>query len=539
MEQYLAEHEKKELLRFVAVGSVDDGKSTLIGRLLHDTHGVYEDQLEDARQNATGDAEIDFALITDGLAAEREQGITIDVAYRYFSTATRKFIIADTPGHVQYTRNMATGASTADVCVILIDARLGVLQQSRRHAYIASMLGIPHLFVCVNKMDLIDFEASAYHSIRETFEAFAQELSFRDVTYLPISALAGDNVVSLSERTPWYAGRSLLEELESVSISEDRNLSSFRLPVQYVIRPDQNYRGFAGQVASGAVQVGDTVVVHPSGKSSTVQAVEIGGQSVRGALTPQSVTLRLEDEIDVSRGDLIVGTGSGPLSGQHVEAMVVWLGESPSTSQRQYLIKHTTRYVRATLSEVVWQLDVDSLEETSASALELNDIGCIRFECNQALHFDPYRDNRSLGAFVIVDTMTNNTVGAGMLLRVCAGPEEKKTYGGVTPQVRSERLGFQAGVVMFSGVNVNAAFLLRLEARLFDQIATVIALPDARMETRIACGRAGAVVLGLGGGGLTSLPAPSKHDPPTWDVTVSEAQTLDDIVAEVLQLVSI
>lgn len=413
---FLEEHRYKELLRFVAVGSVDDGKSTLIGRLLHDAGQVYEDQLEDARKgNTDEEQEIDFALLTDGLRAEREQGITIDVAYRYFHTKKRKFIIADTPGHVQYTRNMATGASTADVAIILIDARLGVQQQSKRHAYIASLLGIPHLTVCINKMDLKEYDAQVYQSIREDFEAFSASLSFQGIHFLPISAKFGDNVVGRSEHMPWYTGPTLLEHLEHVPIVHDPSQNAFRLPVQYVLRPHQDYRGFAGQIASGVVRQGDTITVMPSGKTSRIQSIDTFEGSIPEAFAPMSVTLCLEDEIDISRGDMIVQTEGLPIQTQVFEAMLVWMNEKPLSPTGSYLIKHTTQTVRAELKNVLWKSDPNTLDHVSTDQLELNEIGRVRFSTHRPIYFDPYADNRRTGAFILIDYLTNETLAAGML----------------------------------------------------------------------------------------------------------------------------
>jgi bifunctional enzyme CysN/CysC len=469
IEDYLDKHQNKQLLRFVAVGSVDDGKSTLIGRLLHDTQGVYEDQLDDARRNAKPGREIDFALITDGLAAEREQGITIDVAYRYFTTARRKFIIADTPGHVQYTRNMATGASTADVCVMLIDARLGVLQQSRRHAYIASLLGIPQLLVCINKMDLVDFDESRYEELKADFQRVVDGLHFTGVTFLPVSALEGDNVVAASERTPWYSGPSLLEHLETVEISHDRSMEAFRLPIQYVIRPNQNYRGFAGQIASGCIAVGDEVTILPLGTTTTVEAIEVAGAAADTAFAPMSVTLRLAEEVDVSRGSMIVRVNESPSVERTFDAHMVWMGERPLDSGKSYVLKHTTRYVRAGLHEVSWKLDMETLEESPASELELNDIGRVTVTAHQPLYFDPYQENRGLGAFVVVDSLTNRTVAAGMII----GPSESHARcsgerTGVSARERAERLGQSAVSICLVGPESDEALLYALERELFD-----------------------------------------------------------------------
>jgi bifunctional enzyme CysN/CysC len=419
---FLDRNQDKELLRFVTVGSVDDGKSTLIGRLLHDTKGVYDDQLKDATlTTSTGETAIDFARITDGLRAEREQGITIDVAYRYFSTPRRKFIIADTPGHVQYTRNMATGASTAHVALILIDARLGVLTQSRRHAYIASLLGIPHLLVCVNKMDLADFAESRFEEIKADFLSFASDLRFEGIHFLPVSALLGVNVVnSPKERMPWYDGPTVLEFLETVQVQQTYNAGEFRFPVQYVIRPNLNYRGFAGQIVSGSISIGDNIVVSPSGVTSKVSGIDTfnGKLEVEGrqrAFAPMSVTLRLEDEIDISRGDIISKVSQPLQTSRHIEAMVVWMSERPLDTSRAYWIKHGTRYLHVNVDELCWKMDLETLEETTVDQLRLNDIVCLRLTTHRSLSFDPYHENRGTGAFILIDFMSNNTVGAGMI----------------------------------------------------------------------------------------------------------------------------
>ncbi|MFT6397251.1 MAG: bifunctional enzyme CysN/CysC [Bradymonadia bacterium] len=472
---FLKRHENKELLRFVTVGSVDDGKSTLIGRLLYDTGGVYEDQLADARSGPNG--ELDLARITDGLAAEREQGITIDVAYRYFTTKKRKFIIADTPGHVQYTRNMATGASTADVAIILIDARLGVLQQSRRHAYIASLLGIPHLLVAVNKMDLRDWSSDVYEQIRDDFTAFASDLSFKKITFVPVSALIGDNVVAKSEAMPWYTGPTILEFLETVEVGADRNFDDFRMPVQYVIRPNLDYRGFAGQISSGIIEKGDFVKVLPSGKTSRVAAIDTYDGELERAFTPQSVTIRLEDEIDCSRGDTLVKVGNEPTTARTFDAMVVWMHESGIDPQKTYLIKHTTRYVRAEVTSVNWRADLETLERLDADALELNDIGHITLTAHRAITYDPYPQNRSTGAFIMIDSLTNATVAAGMIVARDGGSGEAglldvsgQPQSGVSPRERSVRLGQRGGTVWFTGRpgSGKSTLAYALERRLFD-----------------------------------------------------------------------
>ena len=472
---FLKRHENKQLLRFVTVGSVDDGKSTLIGRLLYDTGGVYEDQLADARSGPDG--ELDLARITDGLAAEREQGITIDVAYRYFTTKKRKFIIADTPGHVQYTRNMATGASTADVAIILIDARLGVLQQSRRHAYIASLLGIPHLLVAVNKMDLREWSEDVYEQIRDDFTAFAAELSFRRMTFIPVSALAGDNVVAKSENMDWYSGPTILEFLETVEVGADRNFDDFRMPVQYVIRPNLDYRGFAGQISSGVIEKGDLVKVLPSQKISRVASIDTYDGELESAFTPQSVTIRLEDEIDCSRGDVLVKVGNEPVTARTFDAMAVWMHERPLDPQKTYLIKHTTRYVRAEITAVNWKADLETLEQLDTDTLELNDIGNLTLTAHRAITYDPYPRNRSTGAFIIIDSLTNSTVGAGMIVARDSGAGSAglvEAFGtprsGVSPNERAVRLGQRGGTVWLTGRpgSGKSTLAYALERRLFD-----------------------------------------------------------------------
>jgi bifunctional enzyme CysN/CysC len=486
--KYLEQHQNKELLRFVTVGSVDDGKSTLIGRLLHDTHGVYEDQLNAVKRASTrAGLEIDFSLFTDGLKAEREQGITIDVAYRYFSTAKRKFIIADTPGHVQYTRNMATGASTANVAIILIDARLGVLQQSRRHAYIASLLGIPHLTVCINKMDLEGYRQEVFETLKATFSDFAGALGFREITFIPVSALRGDNVVHRSEHTGWYDGPTLLEHLERVPVAKDVNLDDFRFPVQYVLRPDLDYRGFSGTIASGVVKTGDEVMVLPSGRTSRIAAIDTYEGSIERAHAPMSVTLRLTDEIDISRGDMLVHPDNRPEVVQRFDAMLVWMNERALDRQKSYLLKHTTQRVRAEVEQVAYTVDLETLKQQSANRLELNDIGRVTIACHRPLFCDPYRENRGTGAFILIDSLTNNTVAAGMILAGEAAPEPRasqrppaleKPHSQVSHEERAERLGQKGCTVWLTGLPASGKteIAFALERRLFDirRLAMVI-----------------------------------------------------------------
>ncbi|MAA78305.1 MAG: sulfate adenylyltransferase subunit CysN [Deltaproteobacteria bacterium] len=414
--QFLERNQKKELLRFVTVGSVDDGKSTLIGRLLHDTKGVYDDQLKDATQTSeTGEKAIDFARITDGLRAEREQGITIDVAYRYFSTPQRKFIIADTPGHVQYTRNMATGASTANVAIILIDARHGVLTQSRRHAYIASLLGIPHLLVCVNKLDLVDYNETRYKEIEKDFLSLSDQLRFESITCIPVSALMGVNIVEPNAQClPWYQGNSVLSFLETVKIQKSEQRNDFRFPVQYVLRPNLDYRGYAGQITSGSIRVGDRIEVCSSGKGSIIEAIDTYSGPIEEAYAPLSVTIRLKDELDISRGDLLVRDIHNIEHAQKMEATLVWMSEVPLDPNRSYWIKHCTQYVHANIDALSWKLDMQTLDKHPPKMVMLNDIAGVQMSTHSPISFDPYHKNRSTGSFIMIDFMTNQTVAAGM-----------------------------------------------------------------------------------------------------------------------------
>jgi bifunctional enzyme CysN/CysC len=413
-----------DLLRFATAGSVDDGKSTLIGRLLYDTKTIFADQLEavEAVSAARGDEYTNLALLTDGLRAEREQGITIDVAYRYFATPRRKFIIADTPGHIQYTRNMVTGASTADLALILVDARKGLVEQSRRHAFLTSLLRVPHLVLCVNKMDLVGWDKAVYDKIADEFTSFAAKLEITDLTIIPVSALDGDNIASRSEKSPWYEGPSLLHHLEHVHIASDRNLVDVRFPVQYVIRPQSttvtDYRGYAGQVASGVLKPGDEVMVLPSGLTSTIAGIDTADGPVDEAFPPMSVTVRLTDEIDISRGDLICRPHNAPAVAQDIEAMVCWMDETaPLRVGGKYALKHTTRTARTVVRGLQYRLDVNSLHrDEQADALALNEIGRVRLRTTVPLLADEYRRNRTTGGFILIDESTNRTVGAGMII---------------------------------------------------------------------------------------------------------------------------
>ncbi|MFO1379672.1 MAG: sulfate adenylyltransferase subunit CysN [Chitinivorax sp.] len=417
---YLKQHENKDLLRFITCGNVDDGKSTLIGRLLHDSKLIFEDQLaaiqRDSKKYNTTDEEIDLALLVDGLQAEREQGITIDVAYRYFSTEKRKFIIADCPGHEQYTRNMATGASTSNLAIILIDARRGVQTQTRRHSFIVSLLGIRHVIVAINKMDLVDFSADTFNAIRQEYEAFAEQLNIPDIRFVPISALRGDNVVSASDKMPWYNGDTLMQLLENVHINHDVALDAFRLPVQFVNRPNLDFRGFCGTIAAGQINVGDAIVALPSGKQSKVKSIVAPQGEVANAFVGQAITLTLEDEIDISRGDMIVRADEiQPAVSQAFDAHIVWMNDHPLQTGKEYAFKLAGKNVFGKVEKVLHRIDVNSLEHFDAEQLGLNEIGLCRIVVNAPAVFDTYRECRGSGSLIVIDRLSNATAGAGMI----------------------------------------------------------------------------------------------------------------------------
>ena len=479
---YLAQHERKELLRLLTCGSVDDGKSTLIGRLLYDTKMVYQDQLDaiskDKKSGAT-DAELDLSRITDGLQAEREQGITIDVAYRYFSTAKRKFIIADTPGHEQYTRNMATGASNCELAIILIDARHGVLTQTRRHTFIASLLGIRHLIVAVNKMDLMDYSEDVFNSIRDDYLAFADDLDTGDLTFIPMSALKGDNVVHPSEHMPWYQGETLMWMLENVKISADRNFGDFRFPVQYVNRPNLDFRGYCGTVASGIIRKGDHITALPYGKTSTVKSIVTYDEELEMAFTPMAITLTLEDEIDISRGDMIVHSDNLPASKTDFTATIVWMNEKALLPGKQYDFKHTTKNTSGVINLIQHKVDVNTLEASPTPMLELNEIGVCEVSLGEAIQFDDYKKNPGTGSFIIIDRLTNVTVGAGMISDDHKTGRHISTVSAhVTTEERAARYGQKPVTVMFMGLSGSGKSTLAhaLERRLFDmgRVSTVL-----------------------------------------------------------------
>jgi len=494
IETFLRQNEEKELLRLSTAGSVDDGKSTLIGRLLFDSKGVYEDQIAAVRKASVNQSSgtVDFALLTDGLRAEREQGITIDVAYRYFSTPKRKFIIADTPGHEQYTRNMATGASTANLAIILVDARLGVLPQSRRHAYIASLLGIPHVVIAVNKMDLMDFREDIFESIRRDFSAFSEQLPVRDLYFIPISALLGDNVVERSANMPWFEGPSLLNYLETVHIGADNNLSDMRFAVQYVIRPTLDFRGYAGQVTSGVIRKGDPVMVLPSGRTSRVSSIVTYDGELPRAFAPMSVTVCLEHEIDISRGDMLVPPRNPPHVSRRFEASVVWMNQTPLQPNQPYLIKQTTHVSNATVAAIRHKVDINTLEKLDASELRMNEIGTVLVETHRPLYFDSYQQNRATGAFILIDPITNETSGAGMI----NGPEIQASQpranlldglqfelSRVTPAERYSRAGHRPATVWLVGAPELA---YAAERKLFDRGWLVNVLADEQNPELLA-----------------------------------------------------
>ena len=476
-----------DLLRFTTAGSVDDGKSTLIGRLLYDTKSIFEDQMEavERASRTHGEEEVNLALLTDGLRAEREQKITIDVAYRYFATPKRKFIIADTPGHVQYTRNMVTGASTAELAVVLIDARKGVLTQSKRHGFISSLLGIPHLLVAVNKMDLVEWREDVFDEIVREYREFCEKLDVADITFIPMSALKGDNVVEPSANMPWYQGATFLHHLENVSVGSSRNLVDFRFPVQYVVRPHQGFRGFAGRVSSGTLQPGEEVAVFPAGTRTTIRTIETADGPLREASAGDSVVLTTEDEVDISRGDMIVRTMNLPTSSRRFEAILCWMDEEAMEPGREYALLHTTREVRAVVDRLVYRINVDTLHREPAERLGLNEIGRVQIETASPVFFDPYQSNRETGGFVLVDLHTNVTVGAGMIRsevreipeRV-ASPEAGAAR--VSPNVvwepwnipreeREARSGHPAAVLWFTGLSGagKSTIARSLERRLF------------------------------------------------------------------------
>ena len=485
-EAFFENDSRKDLLRFTTAGSVDDGKSTLIGRLLHDSKAVYEDQLaavRESRINRSGKA-IDFSLLTDGLRAEREQGITIDVAYRYFSTPRRKFIIADTPGHEQYTRNMATGASTADLAVILIDATKGLLPQTHRHAYIASLLGIPHVVAAINKMDMAAYEEQAFQSLQRQFLELARSLHIPFAHCIPISALEGDNVVTRGANMPWYVGQTLMELLETIEIHRPHNATEFRFPIQSVICPGPHFRGFAGRVASGVVRPGDEVVALPSLQRTTVRAIVSYDGELEAAEVSQSIVLQLADEIDLSRGDMLVSADTPPRRASQFAAMVVWLDGQPLQLNRDYLLKHAGRTVKGRARKIQFGINVHDLSRSATARVEMNGIAAVEFETNNPIFFDAYQRNRATGGFIVIDPVSNGTVGAGMITGEVSGKAEQRSRAaegvmqGITLQQRSKRHGHFPGLFL-----VGRTWAERSERALFENNFEVIQVQDEQVPS--------------------------------------------------------
>jgi len=493
--EFLAEEQSRDLLRFSTAGSVDDGKSTLIGRLLYDTQSVYEDQVRSIEGKGTaGVGVLDLALLTDGLRAEREQGITIDVAYRYFSTSKRKFIIADTPGHEQYTRNMATGASTASLAIVLVDARKGVLIQSRRHACITALLGVRHIVVAVNKMDLVNYDEQVFDAIREDFTAFFEQLGDLlppHLYFIPVSALEGDNVVRRTAAMPWYEGPSLLELLESLPAAETSESDSFRFAVQRVLRPNQNFRGFAGQIAAGTIRPGDSVMVLPSRRTSRIRSIVTFDGDFQEAFAPQSVTLTLEDELDISRGDLIVSSESPAVITKRFGASLVWMGEQPLDLARRYLLKHTSKTVQAQVTAVLHRLEVATLERQAATTLNLNGIGLVEVATVEPLAVDPYSANRTTGSFVLIDQVTNATVAAGMIRETFddAGTDSTSPVSAVE---RTTRWGHSGALIRLGGPK---SFVDAVERALFLRGAFIVRPMSESHDVLTALTSAGALVI--------------------------------------------
>lgn len=516
--EFLDKDEKKDLLRLLTAGSVDDGKSTLIGRLLFDSKKLYEDQLDalerDTKRFGNAGENIDYALLLDGLKAEREQGITIDVAYRYFSTNSRKFIIADTPGHEQYTRNMITGGSTANLAIILVDARTGVITQTRRHTYLVSLLGIKHVVLAVNKMDLMDYSQEVFNNIVATYRKFAEPLGVPDITCIPLSALKGDNVVERSGNMDWYTGTPLLEFLETVHIDSDKDFENLRFPVQYVLRPNLDFRGFSGTVASGIVRKGDEVVALPSMKKSKVKSIVTYDGELDFAFPPQAITITLEDEIDVSRGEMLVHPGNLPRIERNFEAMLVWMDETKMDPEQQFFIKHTTNLTRVKIDNIRYKVNVNTMEQSMTNTLELNEIGRVVFTSNKPLFFDAYQQNKNTGAFILIDPVTNNTCAVGMIIdKVNAKDlstnitetDRKRMIAGesiVTPESRAKLYEQQGHIYNVTGEAANE-FAYTLERRLFDIGRIVVTLDsrevkDADKISTTLC-RQGIIVICIGG----------------------------------------
>ena len=503
IKEVLAANERKDLLRFLTCGSVDDGKSTLIGRLLNDSKQVYEDHLQslekDSKKVGSAGEKIDYSLLLDGLKAEREQGITIDVAYRYFSTPRRKFIIADCPGHVQYTRNMVTGGSTCSLAVVLIDAEKGVLEQTKRHSFIVSLLNMPHVVVAVNKMDLVGFSEERFQEIRREYTEFATRLSVKILSFVPLSALEGDNVVDKSDRTPWYPGMSMLEHLERVHVASDRNLVDLRWPIQYVLRQDSKFRGFSGTIASGILRKGDEVEILPSRKQTKIAELVSYDGPVEEAFPPMAITARFTDEVDVSRGDMVVKQGNQPRVESEIEAVLVWMDEAPMVRSRPYKIKHATSETKAEFSELRYRFDINTLHREDADALKLNEIGRVRVSLASPIPFDPYQRNRTTGSFIVIDPISNGTVAAGMIVDRNT-PDRSKSQAGarhsilrpknslVTKAERRERLGHDAATIWLTGLPKagKSTIAFALERQLFDRNRLVHVLDGENLRLGIS-----------------------------------------------------
>jgi len=504
IKEFLDQDQKKDLLRLLTAGSVDDGKSTLIGRLLFDSKKLYEDQLDalerDSKREGHAGDEIDYALLLDGLKAEREQGITIDVAYRYFSTSKRKFIVADTPGHEQYTRNMITGGSTANLAILLIDARKGVITQTKRHTFIVSLLGIKHVVLAVNKMDLVGYDKKVYDDICKDYLDFTTPLNIPDITLIPVSALKGDNVVEVSDKMPWYRGKGLLEFIETIHITSDRNFEDLRFPVQYVIRPGLEYRGFAGKVASGIIKQGDEIMALPSRKTSKVKKIITYDGELEYAFPPQSVNVELEDEIDISRGEMIVHPYNNPKIERHFEAMMVWMDEKPMNPYTQFIFKHNTHTTKARIDEVRYRLDINTLERQNTDHFKLNEIGRAVFTTVKPLFFDPYVKNRQTGSFILIDPITHNTVAVGMIMdklssdmlpsRITDVQKELiiKGKGLISSRDYQQRYNQKGATIWITGLHGSGKNELAyvLEKRLFDLGATVVLLEGKAIRSGLS-----------------------------------------------------
>ncbi len=520
IKEFLDRDEKKDLLRLLTAGSVDDGKSTLIGRLLFDSKKLYEDQLDALERDSkrvgnAGVDTIDYALLLDGLKAEREQGITIDVAYRYFSTNNRKFIIADTPGHEQYTRNMITGGSTANLAIILVDARSGVITQTRRHTYLVSLLGIKHVVLAVNKMDLKEYSKEVFDNIVAEYTNFASALDIPNITPIPLSALNGDNVVEKSENMSWYEGKSLLDFLETVEATSDKNFDTLRYPVQYVLRPDLDFRGFCGKISSGVIKKGEEVMALPSGKISKVKGIHVYEGEKELAFAGESVTITLEDEIDLSRGEMLVHPGSLPTVGRHFETMLVWMDEEVMNRDKSFFIKHTTQMTRARIDTIKYKVDVNSMEHSQADTLHLNEIAKVLFTTSKPLIFDSYKDNKSCGSFILIDPITNNTSAVGMIIgKTEEGSEAyqvtaedvtnmKNGISIIKPEERDVLLSQNGETTLFSRAEGGREAAYRLERQLFDSkvVAVMIDIPELSDEqVKSVCAKVqeqGYVVIGV------------------------------------------